>query len=312
MRALGARGPEISAVGLGGWEAGGGRTWGANDSDAEVIAALRTGFDQGATWIDTAEVYAQGRSEEVVGRAVEGYDDVRVFTKIGPQPDGTGVWPDDVARAAERSLRRLGRDVIDLYQVHWRDPAVPVEETWGAMAELVDRGLVRWIGVSNFAPDDVERCATVRHVDAVQPQGSLLYTDELDALLPLTRDLGTGVICYGSLAYGLLAGGAEGPFRDWRSGTYGMDDFFVAENYDRFFSPAALPRQQRRVAAVREVARELGLSVAQAALAWLLGLDGVTGVIAGSRSAEHVADNVGAATLALSASDRDRLAAAAL
>lgn len=310
-RSLGTEGPEIAVIGLGGWEAGGGRTWGPNESDDEVVTALRSGFDLGVDWIDTAEVYAQGRSEEVVGRALDGYPDVRVFTKVGPQPDGTGVRPDEVTRAAEGSLRRLGRDAIDVYQVHWRDPDVPIESTWEAMAALVDRGVVRSVGLSNVGARDLERCAAIRHVDSLQPQGSLLFRDELDALLPVCRRLGTGVVCYGPLAFGLLTGAiSDDGYTDWRGGGYGMDDFFVAENYERFFAPGALALQRRRVAALAPVAEELGLTTAQAALAWLLAQPGVTGAIAGSRSRRHIAENLEAARASLSPADLDRVVAA--
>lgn len=297
----------VSSVGLGAWEAGGGRTWGPNAGDDDVVRALRTGFDLGATWIDTAEVYAKGRSEEIVGRAVRGCADVMVFTKVAPRPDGTGVRGAEVARAAEGSLRRLGRDDIDLYQVHWRDHDVPIEETWAAMGSLVDRGLCRWIGLSNVAESDVRRCATLRRVDALQVQGSLLHCDELDWALPLCATLGIGVICYGPLAYGLLSDHPADTYTDWRSGTYGMDDFFVAENHARFFAPDVLPRHRRRAAAVGKVAAELGVTAAQAALAWLLARPGVTGAIAGSRSATHIAENIAAGRIRFTETDLARI-----
>jgi methylglyoxal reductase len=299
VRPLGTQGPPISEIGLGAWEAGGGRTWGPNRCDDEVVAALRTGFEAGATWIDTAEVYAKGRSEQVVGRAVQDRPDVLVFTKIGPRPDGTGVRAGQVRPAAHGSLRRLGRDVIDLYQLHWRDPDVPIEETWSAMAELVERGDVRWIGLSNIAAADVEACARLRHVDALQVQGSVLFRDELDGVLPLARRIGAAVLCYGPLGFGLVGGAPDATYADWRSGTYGTDDFFVAENYERFFSPGALARARERVARLDARARDAGVSTVQLALAWLLAQPGVTAAITGSRDPAHVRENVAAATLAL-------------
>jgi methylglyoxal reductase len=296
---LGERGPAISPVGLGGWQAGGGRTWGANSSDGEVISALQQGFDAGADWIDTAEVYAQGRSEHIVGRAIAPYPHVRVFTKVGPRPDGTGVRAAEVVRAAEASLRRLGRDVLDLYQVHWRDPEVPIEETWTAMLQLVDRGLVRWVGLSNVTQEDVEACARLGHVDSLQVQGSLLYRSELDWALPLSTELGAGVLCYGPLAYGLLGGHRDGNYTDWRSGSYGMDDFFVEENFHRFFADDVTAQVGVAVARVQAGAAELGLTTAQASLAWLIAQPGVTGVIAGSRNPAHILENISAGSLAL-------------
>ncbi|WP_273654494.1 aldo/keto reductase [Cellulomonas fimi] len=299
MRTLGAHGPTISPVGLGGWQAGGGRTWGPNSSDREVVSALRTGFDAGADWIDTAEVYAQGRSEEIVGRAVAPYPDVRVFTKVGPQPDGTGVRAAEVVRAAEGSLRRLGRDVLDLYQVHWRDHEVPIEETWTAMLGLVDRGLARWVGLSNVTREDLDACARIGHVDSLQIQGSLLHRSELDWALPRCAELGTGVICYGPLAYGLLGGHRDGGYTDWRSGGYGMDDFFVEENFHRFFADDVTAEVGLAVSRVEAGAAELGLTAAQASLAWLLAQPGVTGVIAGSRNPAHILENVSAGSVTL-------------
>ena len=128
---LGAHGPEISVIGFGAWEAGG-DAWGPNPSDDRVVEAMVAGLDAGITWIDTAEVYGDGKSEELVARAIEGRrDELVVATKVAPRPDGTGFRRDQVRAACEASLKRLGIDVIDLYQLHWPDDDVPVEETWG-------------------------------------------------------------------------------------------------------------------------------------------------------------------------------------
>jgi methylglyoxal reductase len=310
-RTLGSHGTAISVIGLGGWEAGGGRTWGENRSDAEVTRALRRGFDLGVNWIDTAEVYARGRSEEIVGRAVRGHDDVLVFTKVAPRPDGTGLRPREVATAVEASLRRIGREAIDVYQVHWRDPVVPIEETWEAMAKLAERGLVRHVGLSNITSEDVRRCARIRHVDSVQLHASLLHTDELRRLLPVCRELGTGVVCYGALAFGLLSGSLiERRFSDWRGGGYGQEDFFIAENYARFFAPAVLSAQLRRVRSLTGVAAELGITPAQAALGWLVAQPGVAGALVGSRRPAHIEENVRGGRSVLSARALERIEAA--
>src|SRR5206468_7565895 len=136
---LGSAGPAISVVGFGTWEAGG-TDWGPNESDEAVIAAIRTGIDAGITWIDTAEVYGKGVSEELVGRAIAGRrNDVFVATKVGPADEGSGFKPNEVRAACQASLGRLSIDRIDLYQLHWPDPfGTPLEETWGAMCELQD------------------------------------------------------------------------------------------------------------------------------------------------------------------------------
>ena len=307
QRRLGGSGPKLSVIGLGGWEAGGGRTWGRNEDDREVVRALRRGWDLGANWIDTAEVYAEGGSEELIGCALAGYPQVRVMSKVGPRPDGSGVRPEEIQVAIEGSLRRLRRESLDLYLVHWRDPGVPLEDTWGAMAQLVERGLVQHIGVSNFCASDLEACAAIRPVEILQLQGSLLYRDELEALGPVCRRLSTGIVCYGSLAYGLLSGGFSRDVEDWRGGKEASDDFFVVENFDRFFAPGVLPGQLARVTAVRAVAAELGLTAAQAALAWLLAQPGVSAAIVGSRSVRHIEENLAAAAVRLSQEERRRL-----
>ena len=135
---------------------------------------MRAAVDSGINWIDTAEVYGGGRSEELVGRALEGTRDVMVFTKVAPHPQGSGFNPSGVRGAAEKSLKRLSREAIDLLQLHWPDTTTPVEETWEAMSALVDDGLVRAIGVSNFGRDLIERCERIRHVDSLQPPFSML------------------------------------------------------------------------------------------------------------------------------------------
>ena len=146
-------------VGFGCWEAGG-TAWGPNESEDSVIEAILAGLDAGIDWVDTAEVYGDGVSETIVGRALAGRRDaVTVATKVGPSPEGTGFRPEEVRKACEQSLARLNTDRIDIYQLHWLDETgVPLEETWGAMSELVDAGLVRHIGVSNFEQKQIEVC----------------------------------------------------------------------------------------------------------------------------------------------------------
>src|ERR1051325_11254175 len=159
MKRLGKDGPEISVVGFGAWEIGG--AWGTNPPEEEMIAAMHAGFDAGMNWVDTAEVYGSGYSEQVVGRALASHPDVLVFTKVAPAPTGTGVRPEQIVEAAAKSADRLGRVVIDLYQLHWPDENVPLDETWDAMASLAAEGRVRYIGVSNFSPQQIETCERI-------------------------------------------------------------------------------------------------------------------------------------------------------
>jgi len=292
---LGSRGPELSVVGFGAWEAGG-EAYGPNASEERVIAAIHAGIDAGINWIDTAEVYGRGTSERIVGRAIESRrDDVLIATKVAPRPTGTGFRASDVRRACEGSLQRLGIERIDLYQLHWQDDGVPLDETWGAMAALADEGLVRWIGLSNYGREEIERCEAIRHVDSLQPQFSLLHLKHRE-LIRWCATNGTGVVAYGPLAYGLLTGAitADTTFGpgDWR-GTGG------ASYYERFFAPGKLERSLAVVEAIRPVADRLGVTVAQLALAWTFHQPGVTSAIAGSRNPEHVRQNAAAGDIEL-------------
>ncbi|MDQ3915999.1 MAG: aldo/keto reductase [Actinomycetota bacterium] len=302
-RRLGAHGPEISAVGYGAWEAGG-TSWGSPVPDEQTIDAIRAGVEAGITWVDTAEVYGDGRSEELVARAVGA--DVMVFTKVAPRGAGSGFDPASVRRACEGSLRRLGRDVVDLYQLHWRDDSIPVEETWGAMAALVDDGLVRWIGVSNFERGLIERCLAIRHVDSLQQQFSMLHRDGEDDLFPWCAEQGIGVLAFGPLAYGLLTGAItrDSVFddADWRSGKGESSSF-----YDELFAQGKLEPNLAIAERLRKVADRAGMSTAQLALAWILSRDCVTAAIAGSRSARHTVENAGAAALTLDPSTLEEI-----
>lgn len=301
---LGSNGPEISVIGFGSWEAGG-SGWGPNPPDEQVITAMRTAFDNGITWIDTAEIYGGGRSEELVGEAIKNRDDVLVFTKVAPKPGGTGISPDDVRNAAQKSLKRLGRDTIDLLQIHWPDDSVPLEDTWGAMGSLVDEGLVQFIGVSNFDQERIERCEKVRHVDSLQPHFSMLRQRGRDDLFPFCEKNGTGVICYGPLAYGLLTGTMTKDTKfsddDWRSGNHGVG------YYKALFAPGNFEKNLDQVDALQPIADRLGIELPQLALAWVFHQTGVTGAIAGSRSPEHVAENAAGGAVELEAKDLEEI-----
>lgn len=284
---LGSKGPELSVVGFGGWEAGG-DVWGPNESDQQVIEAMQAGFDAGINWIDTAEVYGRGRSERLVGQAVAGRrDDMFIATKVAPRPSGTGFRAPEVQRACVSSLGRLGTDHIDLYQLHWPDRRVPVEETWGAMVSLIEKGLVRCIGVSNFDQELIERCLAIRHVDSLQPHFSMLHLANRD-LIHWCGEQGIGVVSYAPLAYGLLTGAitrqTSFPAGDWRGGGTG----------EGMFAPGRIDRSLAVVDALRPIAERLGVTVAGLALAWNVHQPGVTAAIAGTRNPDHVRENAAA------------------
>ena len=289
---LGVSGPELSVIGYGAWEAGG-DAWGPNDSEETVIGAMRSAIDAGINWIDTAEVYGDGVSEGIVGGAVGPRDDVLIATKVAPQPEGSGFRPEEIRSAIEGSLERLGREQIDLYQLHWPDAhGVPLEDSWGAMAALQDEGMVRYLGVSNFTRELIERCEGVRHVDSLQQEFSMLTLDDRELIAWCGR-IGTGVVSYGPLGFGLLTGSLSrrdaDDVTDWRRGSS-----------DGPFTPTGLDAAFAVVDGIRPIAHRLGVSPAELALAWNWHQPGVTSAIAGSRNPDHVRTNAAAGDLHLS------------
>jgi aryl-alcohol dehydrogenase-like predicted oxidoreductase len=291
-RRLGSQGPEITVIGYGAWEAGG-ADWGPNESEDAVISAMRAALEAGIGWIDTAEVYGRGVSETLVGRAVAGRrDDVLIATKVAPAPEGTGFRPEQVRAACDASLGRLATDHIDLYQLHWPDETgVPLDDTWDAMARLVEAGKVRHIGVSNFDREQIERCEAIRHVDSLQPEFSMLALEERD-LIRWCGEAGVGVISYSPLGAGLLTGAiASGTvFDDWRG-----------EQTEGYL--ADLDRSLAIVERLRPVADRLGIRLSGLALAWNVAQPGVTAAIAGSRNPEHVRANAAAGDIVLDETD---------
>ncbi len=298
MRRLGSSGPDLSVVGFGAWEAGG-EGWGPNPPDEDVIAAIHAAIDAGVNWIDSAEIYGDGVSERLVGQALAGRrNDMLIATKVAPRSSGTGFGAKQVRKACQQSLKRLGVEVIDLYQLHWIDRGVvPIEETWQAMISLVDDGLVRFIGVSNFGHRMIESCERIRHVDSVQPELSLLAPRHLE-LAAWCGERGIGVIPYSPLGCGLLAGAARADTvfadDDWRSGK-----LWDSELYEELFAPGKIERSLAVVEGLRQIAARLGCTLAQLSLAWLLAKPGITSPIAGTRSAEHIVEDAGASDVEL-------------
>jgi aryl-alcohol dehydrogenase-like predicted oxidoreductase len=316
-RRLGSAGPEITRVGFGAWALGGGGwsfSWGAQD-DADSVAAIHRAVELGVNWVDTAAVYGLGHSEEVVGRALAALpaaDRPLVFTKCGlvwdpehPMVESRRVLaPDSIRRECDASLRRLGVDVIDLYQFHWPDSTgVAVEESWAAMLELRRQGKVRWCGVSNFGTDLLERCERVGHVDSLQPPFSLIARSAAAELLPWCAAHGTGVIVYSPLQSGLL------------TDTFTADRVrsFAADDWRRRSPDFASPALERNLAlrdALRPVAERHGVSVSAVAVAWVLAAEAVTGAIVGARSPAQVNGWISAGELELDARDLDEIAMA--
>ncbi len=295
-RRLGSHGPQMSVIGYGAWEAGG-ADWGPNASEEAVIEAMRAALEAGIDWIDTAEVYGDGISETLVGRAVVGHrDDVLIASKVAPGPQGSGFHPGEIRAACDASLARLATDRIDLYQLHWPDDTgIPIEETWGAMAALVQTGKIRFAGVSNFDRHQIERCESVRHVDSLQQEFSMLAREDRE-LLRWCGEAGIGVVSYSPLGAGLLSGAiAPGTrFDDWRGEA---TEGFLA---DLEGSLAVVER-------LRPVAKRLAITLAELALAWNVAQPGVTAAIAGSRDPRHVRTNAAAGDITLDGPTLDEL-----
>ena len=301
---LGSSGPALTRIGFGTWAIGGPWRfgWGPVD-DTESIAAIRRAVEAGVNWIDTAAVYGLGHGEEIVGRALEGMrlgEDVLVCTKCGrrTRPDGSpygDLRPQAIREECDASLRRLGVERIDLYQIHWpdRDSGTPLEDSWSTMADLARDGKVRWIGVSNFDVEHLERCEPIRHVDSLQPPLSMLDRGALDDVIPWAAAHGTGVIVYSPMASGLLSGG----FDRERLTTLAPDD--MRHGRPEFAEPL-LSRNLALVDRVRTIADDLGCSVAELAIAWTLAHDGVTGAIVGARRPDQLDQWIGAAQVTLS------------
>jgi aryl-alcohol dehydrogenase-like predicted oxidoreductase len=303
---LGKTGLDITRVGLGAWAIGGGGWefgWGPQD-DADSIGAIHHALDLGVNWIDTAAAYGFGRSELIVGRALQGLRDHErpyVFTKASlvEGPGRTVVHSlkrDSILREAEASLERLGIDAIDLYQIHWPIPAPDIEEGWAAFAELKEQGLVRHIGVSNFSVAQLRRAAQLAPVETIQPQYSLIDREAEAELLPFAEREAIGVLVYSPMASGLLTGAmtrsriAHLPDDDWRA-------------HDPRFTEPRLSHHLALVERLRAVADRHSTTPGAVAIAWALRNPAVDGAIVGFRRPDQVDPLLPAADLRLDASD---------
>jgi aryl-alcohol dehydrogenase-like predicted oxidoreductase len=305
LRQLGSHGPALSAIGFGAWEAGG-EGWGTNPDDTEVIGAIHAAIDAGINWIDTAEIYGDGVSETLVGRALEDRrDQMYIATKVAPHGDGTGHAPEQVRAACDASLRRLRTDVIDLYQVHQWDGQTPLEETLEALDGLVRQGKVRYVGCSNYSGWHIMKAMEIARRDGRIPFVSQQIHYTLEAreaeyeLVPITIDQGLGILVWSPIAGGLLSGKHRRD-RQLPEGTRQLAGW-----------PEPPIRDENRlwniVDALVAIGEARGVSAAQVALAWLIGRPGVTSVIIGGRTEEQFRDNLAAADLVLTPEERKRL-----
>jgi aryl-alcohol dehydrogenase-like predicted oxidoreductase len=275
----------------------------SNDEDA--VSLIRYALDQGVTLLDTADMYGWGQNEELVGQAIVGrLDAVVLATKFGQvrSEAGQGVngRPEYVHQACEASLRRLKVDVIDLYYQHRVDPQVPIEETVGAMAELVRQGKVRYLGLSEARPETIRRAHGVHPITAVQTEFSLLYRQEAEETLRTTRELGIGFVAYSPLGRGFLTGGIRNP-DEVKGDRRAQHPRFQAEHF---------ARNRALVDRVEALAGEKGCTPAQLVLAWLLAQGPDVVPIPGTKRQERLEDNLGALQVRLSAEDVRRISEA--
>ena len=297
QRTLDGQGLVVSAQGLGCM--GMSQSYGPGD-DRESVATIHRALDLGMTFLDTADVYGPYTNERLVGRAIAGRrDEVVLATKFGNQrlDDGRRVVngkPDYVRQACDASLERLGVDHIDLYYQHRVDRSVPVEETWGAMAELVQAGKVRYLGISEAAPATVRRAHAVHPVSAGQYEWSLFTRDLEEELLATVRELGIGLVAYSPLGRGFLSGRITSP------DDFGENDF--RRNHPRF-TGENFARNLELVERVRELAERKGVTPSQLAIAWVLAQGDDVVPIPGTKRRSYLEENLGTLDVELTAED---------
>ncbi len=294
----------ITPIGFGAWAIGGSGwefAWGGQD-DRESMAAIWEALDAGVNWIDTAAVYGLGHSEEVVARALQGISKrPYVFTKASMvwnkrREIGHSLKADSIRRECEASLRRLGVETIDLYQIHWPDPDEDIEEGWATLAALKREGKVRQIGVSNFNAAQMKRVQAIAPITSLQPRYSLIHREIEAEILPYAAREHIGVLAYSPMASGLLTGAmtaeriAQLPGDDWR------------KRHPDFQEPR-LHHNLMLVRLLRAIGQQHGRTPAEVAVAWVLHNPAVTGAIAGARRPGQMRGVVGAAELRLTPQD---------
>ena len=300
-RKLGYSDLHLTPIGLGTWAMGGGDWkfgWGDQD-DAASIASVHQALDAGVNWIDTAAIYGHGHAERVVGKAIQDRrDDVLIATKCGrvwegeSREIGKSLRRESVHREIDLSLQRLGIDCIDLYQIHWPEPDEEIEEGWGAVAELVEAGKIRYAGVSNFNMEQLKRIQPIHPVTSLQPPYSMLRREVEEEILPYCRENQIGIVAYSPMQAGLLTGRFSKervqnlPANDWRKA-------------NPFFTSPQLEANLSIIEQLRPVAAQMEITLPQLALAWVLRRSEMTAAIAGARRPEQILETVKAGEIVI-------------
>lgn len=299
---------KVSSIVLGTWAIGGSMWGGTNEQDS--IAAIKASLEQGITTIDTAPVYGLGYSEEIVGKAIQGQRDrVVIATKCGWRWNEkekseslknsslfTNGKPDSIQYECEQSLKRLGTDVIDLYQIHWPDPKTPIETSWAAMAQLKEQGKVRAIGVSNYTLEQLQKAHAIHPVDSIQSPYSLLKRDIEYDIIPFCKKNQIGVLAYSPLERGLLTGKIT------------METQFPKGDHRKERPIFALDVRERVLKAldlIRPIANRHHVTLAEIIINCTMHLPGITAVLVGARNAEQAIENADAANFGLTIEERD-------
>ncbi len=301
-RKLGNQGLEVSELGLGCM--GMSEFYGGRD-EQEAIATIHLALELGVNFLDTADMYGPFTNEQLVGRAIKDRRDrVVLATKFGNVRSADGGWlgisgkPEYVRQACDASLQRLGVDVIDLYYQHRVDVNVPIEETVGAMAELVKQGKVRYLGLSEAAPATIRRAQAIHPISALQTEYSLWSREPEDSILPTLRELGIGFVPYSPLGRGFLTGAIASP------------DDFAPDDYRRNaprFQGDNFAKNLELVSQVKAIAAEKGVTAGQLALAWLLAQGDDIVPIPGTKRRVYLEENIGATTVILTTEDLSRI-----
>jgi aryl-alcohol dehydrogenase-like predicted oxidoreductase len=316
-RQLGSSSVKITPIIFGAWAIGG-WMWGGND-DNQAIEAIQASIANGVTSIDTAAIYGMGHSEVLVGKAIAGQrDKVMIATKCGmrwdseqgsdpwPQKDNDGrdviirknSRPQSIAFECEQSLKRLGVEVIDLFQIHWPDSSTPIEDSIGALEKLRQAGKIRAFGVSNYNVDELKRAQAVGPLASDQPPYSVIQRKIEKDLLPFCRENNIGVICYSPLERGLLTG-SVGPERQFPPGDHrAAHKFFTVENRKRV---------QAALASIKPIADAHKASFAQTMIAWTISQPGITAAIVGARNPQQAQHNAGALNIALTDEEANQI-----